>query len=81
VWKVGFSGEPTPRHCVGIDKLLAREKYSLQQYNGLLARGTSREQDVEENGIWGLEKGQVGEEEWEIREERLKRGLRQVWFE
>ena len=32
-------------------------------------------------GLWGLEKGEVSELEWEIREERLKRGLRDIWFE
>lgn len=30
--------------------------------------------------VWGLEKGEVGEEEWEVREQRLKSGLRDVWF-
>lgn len=30
--------------------------------------------------LWGLEKSDVAEEEWEVREERLKRGLRDVWF-
>lgn len=32
------------------------------------------------DGLWGLEKGDIGDIEWEIREERLKRGLRDVWF-
>jgi hypothetical protein len=30
--------------------------------------------------LWGLEKSDVADEEWEVREERLKRGLRDVWF-
>lgn len=30
--------------------------------------------------LWGLEKGEVGEVEWEVREQRLKKGLREVWF-
>ncbi|KAI5478184.1 hypothetical protein MNV49_005351 [Pseudohyphozyma bogoriensis] len=30
-------------------------------------------------GLWGLDKG-VDDGEWEVREERLKRGLRDVWF-
>lgn len=30
--------------------------------------------------LWGLEKSEVPDEEWEVREERLKRGLRDVWF-
>ncbi|GAA5965451.1 hypothetical protein JCM3765_002387 [Sporobolomyces pararoseus] len=79
VWKIGFSGEPAPRCCVGVEKLLAREKYSLQQYTN--ARGSRSINDEEPTEIWGLEKGEVGKEEWEIREERLKRGLRQVWFD
>lgn len=34
-----------------------------------------------EGGIWELEKGKGTEEEWWVREERLKSGLRKVWFE
>ncbi|GAA5913253.1 uncharacterized protein JCM6883_005297 [Sporobolomyces salmoneus] len=83
VWKVGFSGEACPRYCVGVDKLLAREEYALQQYNNLTRRGDrgGEEEEEDEKGIWGLEKGDKGEEEWQVSEERLKRGLRQVWFD
>lgn len=31
--------------------------------------------------IWELEKGMGTEQEWWVREERLKAGLRKVWFE
>jgi actin-related protein 10 len=34
----------------------------------------------EECTIWELEKNEMGEEEWEIMEERIKIGLRNVWF-
>ncbi|KAK4702740.1 actin-related protein 10, partial [Phenoliferia sp. Uapishka_3] len=65
IWKVGFSGEPNPRECKSV----------------LIMLGV--EQGGDSNGattLWGLEKGEVGEVEWEVREERLKRGLRNVWF-
>ena len=64
VWKVGFSGEPSPRECIGVLAMLGQEEGGA---NGATA-------------LWGLEKGDVGDEEWDIREERLKRGLRDVWF-
>lgn len=35
----------------------------------------------QESGIWRLEKYAVEERIWRVREERLKRGLRAVWFE
>lgn len=81
VWKVGFSGEASPRQCVGVDKLVAREQYSLQQYSTLARRDLDREKRDGQEGTWTLDKGEVGDEEWDIREERLKRGLREVWFE
>lgn len=64
VWKAGFSGEGSPRECKGVTQMLAKEEGA----------------GGEAAGIWGLEKGEVGDVEWEIREERLKRGLRDIWF-
>ena len=74
VWKIGFSGETQPRCCVGVEKLLAKERNSF---------GTSQGKDEMEGEqeLWGLDKGMRDEEEWMVREERLKRGLRDVWFE
>lgn len=74
VWKIGFSGETQPRCCVGVEKLLAKERNQF----GFNGRKDEGELDQE---LWGLDKGQRDEEEWLIREERLKRGLRDVWFE
>lgn len=65
MWKVGFSGEGGPRECRSVLTMLGKEEGGV----GLGAVG-----------LWGLEKSDVGEIEWEIREERLKRGLRDVWF-
>ncbi|KAL8286464.1 hypothetical protein RQP46_004481 [Phenoliferia psychrophenolica] len=64
VWKVGFSGEPNPRECKSVLAMLGAEDGGV---NGATA-------------LWGLEKGDVGDVEWQIREERLKLGLRDVWF-
>jgi len=33
-----------------------------------------------EGDMWGLSKKWQGEEDWIVRRERLKRGLRRVWF-
>lgn len=64
IWKVGFSGEPNPRECKAVLAMLGQEEGGG---NGAV-------------GLWGLEKGDAGDTEWEIREQRLKRGLRDVWF-
>ncbi|BGP42625.1 hypothetical protein JCM10449v2_006637 [Rhodotorula kratochvilovae] len=71
VWKVGFSGEPQPRACEGVGRELARER----------ARAPRGARAVEETELWGLEKGEPSEEEWEVREKRVKRLLRRMWFE
>lgn len=43
--------------------------------------GVGRAGQAEGEGeLWGLGKGWEGEGEWVIRRERLKRGLRGVWF-
>ncbi|GJN93573.1 hypothetical protein Rhopal_006630-T1 [Rhodotorula paludigena] len=44
----------------------------------MAARG---EEEREGEGWWTLEKGEASEEEWEVREERVKRVLRRVYFE
>ncbi|BGP19168.1 hypothetical protein JCM10213v2_007255 [Rhodosporidiobolus nylandii] len=67
VWKVGFSGEPAPREGGSVLKALAKE--------GRVPRGE------DDDRIWGLERSEPSEEEWEVREERVKRMLRQMWFD
>ncbi|GAA5936307.1 uncharacterized protein JCM15063_002775 [Sporobolomyces koalae] len=75
VWKVGFSGEAAPRHCVRVERILAREQHTL-------LRGVSKSHETDElDGIWTLDKCRIDEDEWQIREERLKRALREVWFD
>lgn len=60
IWKVGFSGEGSPRDCRSV-------------------LGMVNATDGSE-GLWGLEKGELGALEWDVRLQRLKRGLRDVWF-
>ncbi|GAA5972583.1 hypothetical protein JCM11641_001911 [Rhodosporidiobolus odoratus] len=71
VWKVGFSGEPAPRECSSVLKALAREKSAAVPRGG----------EYEDDGIWGLHGKEPTEEEWEVREERVKRLLRELWFD
>ncbi|GAA6023623.1 hypothetical protein JCM10207_005087 [Rhodosporidiobolus poonsookiae] len=70
VCKVGFSGEPAPRECRSVVRQLAKEK----------AREVPRGGEYDDDAIWGLETKEPDDEEWEIREERVKRLLRDVWF-
>ncbi|GAA6061795.1 hypothetical protein JCM10212_004851 [Sporobolomyces blumeae] len=81
VWKVGFSGEPTPRRCVAVERILARENVKFATTTAGPRTDGADKADQELAQIWGLEKGEVGEETWMIREERLKRALREVWFD
>ncbi|KAM0754774.1 actin-like ATPase domain-containing protein [Meredithblackwellia eburnea MCA 4105] len=66
IWKIGFSGEPAPRECISMLDIVTSQD----------GQGVS----VAPIGLWSLDKGDVGELEWDIREERLKRALREVWF-
>lgn len=65
IWKIGFSGEASPRACLSVLSMLGRE-----------SQGKS-----DECSIWDLEKSEIGQEEWIIMEERVKIGLRMAWFE
>ncbi|GAA5996002.1 uncharacterized protein JCM10292_004882 [Rhodotorula paludigena] len=71
VCRAGFSGEPAPRACLGV------RAERVKSGSGAAARGEEREG----RGWWTLEKGEASEEEWEVREERVKRVLRRVYFE
>ncbi|GAA5903287.1 hypothetical protein JCM5296_005654 [Sporobolomyces johnsonii] len=75
VWKVGFSGETGPRACWS---------WLGPAAGGALGRegreGPSGDDD-EAGEIWGLEKGESGDERWEVREERVTRALRDMWFD
>lgn len=68
IWKFGFSGEAKPRACKSVLKMIGEESNDVKGMTG------------KSLGLWGLEKGEVGDLEWEIREQRLKKGLRDVWF-
>ncbi|GAA5821811.1 hypothetical protein JCM11251_001037 [Rhodosporidiobolus azoricus] len=72
IWKAGFSGEPAPRECRSVVKELARE--------AAVGRGRGTAHVEVESEIWGLEKREPSEDEWLVREERVKRLLRDVWF-
>ncbi|GAA5853762.1 hypothetical protein JCM8547_007439 [Rhodosporidiobolus lusitaniae] len=74
VWKAGFSGEAAPREARSVVRELGRE---AKERGAKVPLGGMNEGD---DAIWGLEKGEPGEEEWEVREERVKRLLRDVWF-
>ncbi|GAA5847043.1 hypothetical protein JCM9279_002664 [Rhodotorula babjevae] len=84
VWKVGFSGEPQPRACASVAREVARERgrgpAAASVGASIGARGGAA---AEEAGaaLWGLEKGEPSEVEWTVREERVKRLLRRLWFE
>lgn len=44
-------------------------------------RGKAREGEGEGEGeVWGLEKCEVGEGVWQVREERIRSALREAWF-
>lgn len=77
IWKVGFSGEPQPRECRSVVSELAHERAGRRAGPSIGARGD----DDEEDCFWALEKAEPSEEEWLIREERVKRLLRKIWFE
>lgn len=68
IWKFGFSGEAKPRACKSVLRMIGEEHSDTK---GMIGKSL---------GLWGLEKGEVGDLEWEIREQRLKKGLRDVWF-
>lgn len=73
IWKIGFSGESNIRTQVNILSLIGKELTELK------LKGKERE-GSNNLGLWGLEKGEIEEVEWELRELRLKKGLREVWF-
>lgn len=77
IWKVGFSGEPQPRECRSVASELAQERAGRR--TGLPTG--ARTDENEDDSFWALEKAEPSEEEWLIREERVKRLLRKIWFE
>ncbi|BGP10542.1 hypothetical protein JCM10049v2_006434 [Rhodotorula toruloides] len=77
IWKVGFSGEPQPRECRSVVSELAKERAGRRAGSSTGARGEYDEEDC----FWTLEKSEPSEDEWLIREERVKRLLREIWFE
>ena len=64
VWKVGYSGEAGPRVCYGV---------------GQAGQG-GRVGPEGEGELWGRGRKWEGEGEWAVKRERLKRGLRGIWF-
>ncbi|GAA5952269.1 hypothetical protein JCM21900_000471 [Sporobolomyces salmonicolor] len=77
VWKVGFSGETGPRGCLSwLDA-----GGGGGGGGGALALGLGRDGDGKAGEIWGLGKGESGDEQWEVREERVTRALRDLWFD
>ncbi|GAA5892366.1 hypothetical protein JCM6882_003652 [Rhodosporidiobolus microsporus] len=72
IWRVGFSGEPTPRECRSVVSELGKEAAGGRSRGGVQAEV--------DDAIWGLENREPSEEEWLVREERVKRLLRDVWF-
>ncbi|KPV73935.1 uncharacterized protein RHOBADRAFT_45227 [Rhodotorula graminis WP1] len=86
VWKVGFSGESQPRACASVVSELARERARGPAAPAPVASAASSARAGAAGGeegaaLWGLEKGEPGEVEWMVREERVKRLLRRLWFE
>jgi len=88
VWKVGFSGEPQPRACASVVSEIAHERArgpaaAAAAAAGSTGSGARTGAAGEEPGaaLWGLEKGEPSEVEWMVREERVKRLLRRLWFE
>lgn len=73
VVKAGFSGETGPRECRRTNGSRAGAARARTRALPLLT--------TEEEGLWGYEKGEPSEEEWQAREHRLKRVVRSIWFE
>lgn len=46
-----------------------------------LAMSRNEDGTATSDGLWSLDKAETDEVTWEVREERVKRGLRDVWFE
>ncbi|SDA02253.1 BZ3500_MvSof-1268-A1-R1_Chr7-3g09591 [Microbotryum saponariae] len=66
IWKLGFSGEPRPRVCLDVTSLVEEEGETGNEEAGGL--------------LWALEGYQVDETRERIRYERLKKGLRRIWY-
>ncbi|KDE02660.1 hypothetical protein MVLG_06796 [Microbotryum lychnidis-dioicae p1A1 Lamole] len=66
IWKLGFSGEPRPRVCLDVTSLVEEEGETANEEAGGL--------------LWALEGYQVDETRERIRYERLKKGLRRIWY-
>lgn len=73
VVKAGFSGETGPRECRRTNGSRAGAAGARTRALPVLT--------TEEEGLWGYEKGEPSEEEWQAREHRLKRVVRSIWFE
>ncbi|KAK4057908.1 hypothetical protein OIO90_001127 [Microbotryomycetes sp. JL221] len=69
VWKVGFSGEPSPRACLSVDAMLAR------------LPGQEAATAGHDSHLWSLDKSEPDAVEWNVKEEFMRRCLRRVWHE